>query len=339
MSKDSWTKLSVLLNSNSINLYCTSTFLSFYFFRLVYMNFIFLFLLKNMYFSTKNILIVFYKSFYKIHPPILYLSFLFFILKIQLQYDSLVNFKFIFILQLIALITGAIWAYYSVIWGYTWNNDVIELLILLVTILLLCYCHSLIKYKRHNTHKLILTCFFLFIMVRFNFIFTKHSFFKLQTKSIKQYIIFFWFLNYNLEKKNKKRIVNLTNHYYIVCILILNFKSNLFFCLYFLLISNILLNYTNQQMINIRMYKFIHSVIFTFITIFVLYFYYKLKYLSYFFLNKSPLFNIYKLTINNTAQLLAANNLTNFFFTKLQQPFKFHNIFVYNVLFYSKILV
>lgn len=143
-----------------------------------------------------------------IHPPLFYLSFLLFFLKLSYSSNffstSLVFFRYSTILNfsVLALYLGGLWGLQSVTWGYVWVNDGIEWSLLLLILFILVQIHSserkfIVIYKQFGMFLI----FTFLILIRLNIIATRHSFFSQQQATYFILFVFsvasFFILNFN----------------------------------------------------------------------------------------------------------------------------------------------
>lgn len=113
-----------------------------------------------------------------IHPPLFYI-FLWATLALGFE-DRFITTKYLFCLGAIIFYWGSLWGVGNAAWGYFWVKDIIELALLIALILLIIFFHSPIRVQ--HFFKLCL-CWFIIgstlLLLRWGFIFTRHSFFNL----------------------------------------------------------------------------------------------------------------------------------------------------------------
>lgn len=202
----------------------------------------------------------FYLGYYKIHPVLLYFSLIILFCYItELKIFNNFYFFIICVLLLVTFILGSLWSLSQSIWGKYWSNDSIEIILILFFICGIIFMHLLFNlHKNYLIFNLLQSCLLL-ILLRLNFIYTKHNFFQ---KTLNFENLFYLFYSFIISKfyikiiKNKflKKISIFTILIYLCIIQIflnlinINFFKLfnnwfIFFCsLYFLLISYLTIN-------------------------------------------------------------------------------------------------
>ena len=139
--------------------------------------------------KSKFILFIklFFFGFFKTHLLIFYsavllISFMYITTTITLKFKNATKMYMV----LLAFILGGRWALYLYNWGYYWTNDSIEYIMLFFLIIITWKLHKIQFITYHSAIIIILPIYSL-ILLRFNFIFTKHNFFQQNKLS-------YWFL-------------------------------------------------------------------------------------------------------------------------------------------------
>lgn len=202
-----------------------------------------------------NILNNFYLGYYKIHPPLLYLSLI--LCTIYFQKKNLIKCIKINIISLmiITFILGSLWALSQFIWGKYWSYDSIEFILLLFIILYYLIIHKL-KHK-NPYYGVLVFCktLFLLILLRLNLIFTKHNFFQQIVSSYIYliYIYLFIFNHYLYNQLNLKKLYITSNPYSLLFLWILLLSLNLsYFFKLKLLITWLFINYLIYSILLIK---------------------------------------------------------------------------------------
>lgn len=151
------------------------------FYLYIYLNFIFS--------TEKNnfILNTFYLGYYKIHPVLLYLSLIIYLLY-TVVVKKIFKYSLVFTLKLIVLtfFLGSLWALNQSIWGKYWSNDSIELILVLFIVYILYKNHKLFNNFSNYVYFFSSSFFLLIIYLRLNLIYTKHNFFD-KISSLRNY--------------------------------------------------------------------------------------------------------------------------------------------------------
>lgn len=281
----------IILNNLLLNYYFIIMFflLSFVVFSKLYVWIIILFfkILKLKYFFFK---ILFYYGTFKIHPLLLYFSIVAICLHITklnlfINLPSL-NLSYIVILT---FILGAYWALYQSVWGYFWSNDSIEYILLFFILVILNVFHRKVYSRKYNFYVPFLSLLLL-LMSRNGFLFTKHNFFSLLSKTVKlnSILTVSVTIGFIINKKKILKLSKFTNNFpvyiNIIFILILLNYLNYYYCKLILktvffvsFIFNLtLLNYNNLKKLKIHLaflivmvtYQTVDKHFFKFVTFF-----------------------------------------------------------------------
>lgn len=218
-------------------------------FKHIYFIFLFILYVSLVNFKWHSIMLNFNVGLMKIHPPLLYLSIIFLIYYFYNKYSSL-NILFIINLTIITFLLGSFWALYQKIWGLYWSNDSIEILLLILCILNIYYLHKLSFRLVFYTKFLFISFIICLLLLRLNYIYTKHNFFNIQLLFNKLINIIFFF--------SLPLIIRL--NYYQIKFVYLQKISYYFFKIYIILIL-IILNQFNIFLIK-NVYVFIINIIF-----------------------------------------------------------------------------
>ncbi len=306
-------------------MYCTSLFLYYYNFKslniynvlIIYLNNFWANLLINLFFSfiyiyyclfllwisiisvfsisvlrlskKSSILLNFFVGYYKIHPMLFYLfnhSIIYYFLKKNNNF-KIVN---ILITTLITFSLGSLWALYQNIWGYYWSNDSIEYILLLLSWFLLLYIHRIYKNIPLLFYLSIFSIFFLIILLRLGFLYTKHNFFKSLTDYDRYFMLLKIFILLNntffVEKIiYKKQLSKFNLYFYIFIILILSIFCSILGNIYLIFFSFffiILLLFTSFYLLSIYDYsnQITHILFFIFT---IIYCNYSINYFVYYY--------------------------------------------------------
>lgn len=254
-----------------------------------------------------------------IHPLLFYLINLILLIKIiNFLIIKLTN-KNLFLLTTLTMILGMYWGSINSGWGFFWTNDNIELVLLYIIIYIGLSFH-IVKLKIINwvdIYLFYLIICFLFC-VRFNFVFSVHSFF---TKPFVKSLIF---IHYSL-------LTILYNNFFFYLILIfINYKLILFYLLIIKLIYSI-------YNVCLKFYIYIIHLLFIFIVFFFIFNTYYYILFNNFINTFSKIIKISledNLILTNKLFLLFSNNiyfqnfLTNLYYIK------FYNIILYTFTIY-----
>jgi hypothetical protein len=194
-----------------------------------------LFLIKKFYFYFIK---RFYFGFFKIHPILFYTTVIFYTLSFKKNFFNL-KFKIINILyvSIISFILGGYWNIFHLPSGLFWSNDSIEILLVMFILVYVNYIHSNTKLVIYN-HKYFYLTVVLILLIRFNFIYTKHNFFSLVKKNLKlkMYYIFLVLCNLLIPLKLKITKIMYKNqkikfliYMYILLLLFYNYINFFFF--------------------------------------------------------------------------------------------------------------
>ena len=113
-----------------------------------------------------------------------------FLLKTSVNLSALIFFLSV------TLFLGSLWASQSNSWGYFWVNDAVEWLLLLTIIYTLVFLHLWVKPLSYNFFLPIFIIVNFLILVRLNFVPTRHSF--IATSSTLYFLLFFYIFFFNL---------------------------------------------------------------------------------------------------------------------------------------------
>lgn len=240
----------------SIN-FIISFFYFYYYFAEILLIFLLLISIVSINFVKKFIVLLdFYIGYYKIHPLLFYVSahYIFFY---NSNNKTNINISFILVITMVAFFLGSLWALYQNIWGYYWSNDSIEYILCFFFWLTLCYQHQF--FKNQSLFKFLLFYFILLLvtMLRLNFIYTKHNFFKLSSNYDNYFVVMIFFFLFNLLffKNNS----NLKKNYSI---------NNYLTLIFLILIIFIILNIINTYTIAFIFYFFFSKVLLFMVFIF-----------------------------------------------------------------------
>lgn len=114
-----------------------------------------------------------------IHPVLFYSSF---IIIASIYFNNIFFFKIksIWYTSVVALLLGGLWGLGNSVWGFFWVNDRIELILLFYIIVLLILIHSYWSSIMYIYLYQVVCCLSLLVLLaRWNFMFTRHSFFNL----------------------------------------------------------------------------------------------------------------------------------------------------------------
>lgn len=114
-----------------------------------------------------------------IHPVLFYISF---IIISSIYFNNIFFFKIktFWVIGAIALLLGGLWGLGNSVWGFFWVNDRIELILLFHTMHLLILLHIYWQQYIYKYIYQVTWCLIIFILfARWNFLFTRHSFFNL----------------------------------------------------------------------------------------------------------------------------------------------------------------
>lgn len=230
-----------------------------------------------------------------IHPVLFYTSF---IAIFSIYFNNIFFFKIksIWYISSIALLLGGLWGLGNSVWGFFWVNDRIELILLCYVVVLLVILHS-------SWHSILYTvlyqtvwCLFLLVLFsRWNFLFTRHSFFNLSNLT-NIFIVYLYIYN-------RYGLLSIFRALIMYCI---NFLCLLSFVLYFTQLQFKKLNYYSTFLVLLHFFFFIlgiswlkykeHNLIF--LTI------YRYTYNYYFYLSNNVLFLFNTFYIYGATKLL-----------------------------------
>lgn len=133
---------------------------------------------------------------YNIHPPLLYVGIISFIYYFNKKFNLIqFNLLIIWIIIFFAFVLGGVWGLGNGVWGYFWVNDLIEVLLLGLS-LLACYSFHIFKKEFILvTIMSILLCLCLYLLIiRIGVINTRHAFFdaKNLTSIIWSYSLYYF---------------------------------------------------------------------------------------------------------------------------------------------------
>jgi len=246
---------------------------NFKYFYFVYMFVIYVVFIN---FKWQSILLNFNVGLMKIHPPLLYISIIYLIYYFYSKYSRLTMF-FITNLTIFTFLLGSFWALYQKIWGLYWSNDSIEILLVILCVLSIYYLHKLFLKSIFYSKFLLISFISCLLLLRLNYIYTKHNFFNIQLLFNKFINIIFFFslpsiiirdycrtkflflqrISYYFFKIYLLLILIVSNHFNIFSIkIVYTFVINIFFFKLFLNMFN-------------SLKKFIYFHIFIFIFIFI----------------------------------------------------------------------
>lgn len=135
-------------------------------------------------------------GFNNIHPLLFYSVI---IIVILIVFNSYLNYKFklitLLIISSISLLLGMYWGSVNESWGFFWTFDKIELCLLFIVILISIKLHSIVKLNINwlYGYTLLIILFYL-TLLRFNILFTVHSFFEKTTVKLILFIYIFLLL-------------------------------------------------------------------------------------------------------------------------------------------------
>ena len=297
------------LNNFYFNLFILFYFILFYlniqkFFKIIFLLLVYILSINIKY---KFILTNFYFGFYKIHPPLLYVITLTLIYNV-LKRDKIFkyNLKNIFIFLTITLIWGSLWALTQTVWSKYWSNDSIEIILILIIANVILFSHLNFKYKKIFNELVFFSILFLLILLRLNFIFTKHNFFQ-KTINFQNYLYLLYLFNFYFifNLKISKYYFSIISYIkilliFIVFLVMFNFL-NLYYIKNILYFSgNVLISLTIVYLFKfLNKFYYLHIFYFTVLIIF-----------NIFYINYTSNFSIY---INNK-NIIFENNF--FFFKK-----------------------
>jgi hypothetical protein len=322
----------ISLNHFWLNIFFFLLFFSFFFlYNFITLFIIFLLILISIYlFKWNFVLLDFYVGYFKIHPPLFYMSILFLTYN-YISYNY-INYKTtqsrLLSLAIITFILGSLWSLYQNIWGYYWTNDSIEYILLFIIVNTMYAIHK--YYVSVNKYQLIncLLIYTLIILMRLNFIYTKHNFFLLNI-IINKYLIFITFyfiINYFfLSLKLNNKFLFFKNKIYLFIIIV-----NIVYSIYF--------NYLNIIFIKIIFYFCFNLIIY------IMFFYFITT--NSIFLLKHILFFIFICIFNfyviNFILLVKINNIgvnifkNNLFFKKNNLSLLINKYIKFNYYFFQK---
>ena len=225
-----------------------------------------------------------------IHPSVFYWFLITTILVIFYPQDwalyKTLNFKKYTLLKwgILALLLGGLWGSQSLTWGFVWVNDNIEWLLLYVLIFVVYYLHSLKNFQHLLFFFLILFYINLLLLLRLNFLPSRHSFLGLFTLN---FIIIF--LVFNLLKQffltfSNKNLFKISN------------TTLIFFWTNFFFVTSVVSVSIFKYLLITFIYYYLKKLVFT---SFVLHFFFMVLILSWinytnvFFLIFSDIFDLY----------------------------------------------
>ena len=238
----------------------------------------------------KYILLNFFFGFYKIHPPLLYIIlilYIYWILKKNKIFKHIL--QKILNLTVLTFIWGSLWALTQSIWSKYWSNDSIEIILLLIIFTIFIKIHKSLTYQSNLNNFLILIILNLLMLLRLNFIFTKHNFFQKIINFQNYLYISYLYIYYIVLKKIK------IQKYLIIV--------NLFKIIIIYISITIILNIINWHFLKKINNYFSNIIIFFF-------YFYLIK-----ILNKSFLLHIIYFTSINIFNNFYVNYINNFIFS------------------------
>ena len=125
-----------------------------------------------------------------IHPYLYYFSFITILLLLWkfLFFNIIIRKTTVIYISFIALVLGMAWGSINDLWGFFWVNDLIELILLFLIILMICYTHIYSKNSTHIYTISLLTIIIILYSVRLGLVGSRHSFFlDLQISSYTNY--------------------------------------------------------------------------------------------------------------------------------------------------------
>ena len=136
-----------------------------------------------------------------IHPPLFYITLVFFfnILLLTNNNKFYLKLKIIFYIGSYTMILGGFWGLGNFTWGFFWLNDPIEVILLFIILLVILILHTyMFKSKQY---KFIYILFFIFIYLisfRIGFVNTRHNFFNI--KNLSNLILSYFFALFIIQK-------------------------------------------------------------------------------------------------------------------------------------------
>lgn len=132
-----------------------------------------------------------------IHPLLFYLSFVGIVVTINNKNYCIIKVKTLVFIAVTALLLGMYWGSINQGWGFFWTNDLIELCLLMLLLVIVYYLHSLkVKSTLYLYGYLVYLVIVYMVCLRYNIVFTVHSFFinrKLLNSGVLIFIYFYIF--------------------------------------------------------------------------------------------------------------------------------------------------
>jgi hypothetical protein len=281
-------------------------------------NIIVIFMFISIKFKLNFILNNFYLGYYKIHPPMLYYSLvLFFYIKLFSKKFFKISVILIIIILFITFILGSLWSLSQSIWGKYWSNDSIEIILLLLFIIGSVYLHQLIHTKTTYNFFILIQTLLILVLLRLNYIYTKHNFFQRSIKYERYlYLIYIFIISYIYKKTLIKLLHKINNiwkfmFYYFIFQIILNFVNinniKLFNTWYLL----VFINFYILLIISITSYYLFHLTLILILIVFNNYYINYIKYVYYTNYKNNYVLNYFKYKKNDLLYLFIKNKLNN----------------------------
>lgn len=258
-------------------------------YRGLFLALVVVFLLKIHHFNFLGNFII---GFFKIHPPLFYISLVaYFYNKHSKQFSLKHHNLHLLLISILSLVLGGIWALYQLNWGYYWSTDPIELSLGFITLLYVYNMHTL-KLKTHYHLWLFYVVVLYIQLIRSNLIYTKHNFFNNMSNfhvfyKIGVLLCIFHSLLDNYQSKHIYTYAFSRLVIVIICVLtlFLNFSYNIFVKLNINQITYYILFYIvlTVEWDDLKRW-FLHFAI---VSMLVLFTYFKLQYVYLFTLNTS----------------------------------------------------
>jgi len=179
---------------------------------------------------------LFFFGFFKSHLILLYISILIFFSSVNYTFKFLkLQKKMSLFLNICAFGLGGRWALFLYNWWYYWTNDAIEYVLLFFTTALLLFIHSL-KLSTLIFNFIFLLSTYCLVLLRLNFIYTKHNFFQQSALSYHEIKMFLYMYTIQLilfklllnNKIYKKKLNPLCFLFFLFFFLTIYNKLNLF---------------------------------------------------------------------------------------------------------------
>lgn len=243
--------------------------------------------LKNIFFISfgfqKKLLLTLAVGTVVLHPLGFYIFTIIFLLKFYFLKNHFfllkqyLNMSYLVLFLTVTLALGSLWASQSNSWGYFWVNDAVEWLLLIIICYILGFLHFWVHPNRYNFFLAILIIINVLVLVRLNFVSTRHNF--ISNNSTIYILLFFYVLVANsigfwscFLKKTYK-----LSSWFSVCILSIYFAPLIFLKWYFFIFFFLFVSSKLNHLIPLPIF---HLLTICFLTVWIIFF--KFFFLNYF---------------------------------------------------------